>query len=129
MKREENKELLTEGELIVMKCVWELGDGCILRDIVTKAEEHGREWRLQTVATFLKHIEGKGYVRPERGGRHIKYYAVVPEDEYRKESVRRLVDFWAGGDVVKFVSNIISDEIFTGDELDRFKKAILEKIK
>lgn len=129
MKSEEDKELLTDSELIVMKCVWDLGDGCILRDIVAKAEERNRKWRLQTVATFLKHIEEKGYVRPERGGRYIKYYAVVPEEECRKETMRRFVDFWAGGDVEKFASDIISDKVFTGKELDKLRKTIAEKTK
>ena len=59
----ERKEL-TQSEEIVMKSVWELGENCTLSQIATQAKEHRKIWQLQTVATFLKHIEEKKYIRP-----------------------------------------------------------------
>ena len=54
---------LTESEKITMKCVWDIGDGARLSRIMTLAnDKYGKEWKPQTVSTFLGKLVRKGFV-------------------------------------------------------------------
>ena len=54
---------LTKAELIVMRCIWELGDGASKIEIENQIESRFHKgWRPTTVSTFLSHLREKGYV-------------------------------------------------------------------
>ena len=56
----------------------------------------GKDWKIQTVATFLTRLEKKKYISIYRVGRYSHYHPEVSKDEYRKivleEVVARLFD-------------------------------------
>lgn len=68
---------LTESEKITMKCVWDIGDGARLSRIMTLAnDKYGKEWKPQTVSTFLGKLVRKGFVEQYRDGRYF-YYRIL----------------------------------------------------
>ena len=57
------------------------------------SEKYQIEWKGQTVCTFLKRIEKKGFIEIEKIGKGSLYHSKIPIDEYLKrelEEVRRL---------------------------------------
>ena len=117
---------LTESEEIVMKSVWELGGNCTLSQIVKQSAEHGKIWQLQTVATFLKHLEEKQYVRPYKDGRFLHYEVLVPEKDYKKGAFRRFLDFWNKGKVESFACDLFKEELLTDEEIEEVRKVLHE---
>lgn len=113
---------LTESEEIVMKSVWELGGNCTLSQIVTQCMKHEKIWRLQTVATFLKHLESKNYVRPYKDGRFLHYEILVQEKKYKKISFQKFLNFWYHGKIEYFLQDLLHGELLTEEEIEQIKK-------
>ena len=121
-------ESLTECEEIVMKSVWELGGNCTLSQIVNQAKEHEKIWQLQTVATFLKHLEHKGYVRPCKESRFIHYEVLVKEEEYKKNAIRNFIQFWEHGKMEDFVFDLFHGELLSDNEVKKVKRILRQKL-
>lgn len=115
-------QLLTASEEVVMKSVWELGGNCTLSQIVTRAKEHGKIWQLQTVATFLKHLEGKGYVRPYKDGRFLHYEIIIGEEKYKQYVFRKFLGFWWGGKMENLVRDMKEEGLVSQEEFQRFRE-------
>lgn len=88
---------LTNMEEIVMKCIWDLKDepsivvGTILKMV---NERYQRNWKIQTISTYVAHLVRKGYVTMQRDGRIYSYTAVLSEREYLTEKIRAQEAFW-----------------------------------
>lgn len=115
---------LTDSEEIVMKSVWELGGNCTLSQIVNQSKEHGKIWQLQTVATFLKHLNEKGYVRPYKDGRFLHYEILVQEKRYKRESFQMFLNFWYHGKIENFIDDLLHGELLTDKEIEEMKKIL-----
>lgn len=86
---------LTKAELLVMKSVWELGDGASKIDIEKHIEARFHKgWRPTTVSTFLSHLRDKDYVDFERKGRDCCYSSLISEEEYQAAQMKELFEFW-----------------------------------
>lgn len=113
---------LTGSEEIVMKSVWELGGSCTLSQITRQAKEHEKIWELQTVATFLKHLGAKGYVRPYKDGRFLHYEIMVDEKTYKHFIFRKFLNFWWNGKIEGLLSDMKRDDLLMPKEIEIFKK-------
>lgn len=73
IKKEEKMQKLSECEELVMAFIWgqdEAQDMSTIMRAVNK--KHGKEWKPQTVSTFLTRLVRKEYLASERkGGIHI----------------------------------------------------------
>ncbi len=127
IKEELIMKALTESEEIVMKSVWDLGGNCTLSQIVKQAEEHGKIWQLQTVATFLKHLERKGYVKPYKDGRFLHYEVLVDEQKYKNRQIRNFINFWNKGSVENFACDLFKEECLSEQEV-RVIKGLLDEL-
>lgn len=76
---------ISDAEEIIMCLVWSSDHDPDLQELVQRSEtEFGKIWKIQTVATYMKRIEGKKYVSVYRVGRYSHYRAEVKIDDYRK---------------------------------------------
>lgn len=119
---------LTESEEIVMKSVWELGGSCTLSQIMSQAKTHGKAWKLQTVATFLKNIQKKGFVEPYRDGRFLHYKVLISENEYKREKIRELIDFWNEGNAGDFVRSLFQEKVLSKKERKTVRSLLYESV-
>ncbi len=113
---------LTASEEIVMKSIWELGGNCTLSQITRQAKEHEKVWELQTVATFLKHLEAKDYVRPYKAGRFLHYEIIVEEKTYKQYIFRKFLNFWWNGSMENLILDITKNNLLPSKETELFKK-------
>ena len=64
------RENMTDCELLVMKCIWDTPEELTLPDIVTLVnEKFKKDWKPQTVSTFLARLVRKGFLEMYRKGR------------------------------------------------------------
>lgn len=104
---------LTESEEIVMKCIWDIGDDMCLSQIMEFTKEYGRDWKSQTVSTFLSKLVLKGFIDPYRKGRYFHYKVLVSEKEYKNAKLSRYIAFWNKDDIESFTEdlcNVLSKE-------------------
>lgn len=97
-------EKLTECEQLVMKTVWDAEDELDLTEIMTRVnDKYHKNWKPQTVSTFLARLVIKGYLRHYRQGRVFFYQILIPMGEYRTQLTHDYVDFWYHGNVDEFL--------------------------
>lgn len=116
---------LTESEKVTMKCVWDLGDGTRLAHILAVAnDKYGKEWKSQTVSTFLGKLVAKGYVEQYRDGRYYCYRILISKKEYRCQEIARELQFWEDGDINLFAEELLDDKTFTSAQREALKEAM-----
>ena len=64
------QDWLTDSELLAMKTIWESGEPLSVQEIMERTnQKYGKQWKVQTVSTFLGRMVKKGYLKMERKGR------------------------------------------------------------
>ncbi len=77
MTSNDKRTELTRGEEEIMQILWRLGDAVVNEIIPLTNEPHPK---YTTVATFLKILENKGFVRHEAEGKSHRYYPTVTRE-------------------------------------------------
>ena len=122
-----NTKQLTAAETIVMKCIWDADHEMSLAEIVKNANEnYGKDWKPQTVSTYLAKLCQKDYIRMKRAGRMITYEILISEEDYKSEQAREFVSFWNGGSIKQFLTAFYKDEPATKEDISELKKIIDE---
>ena len=95
-----NLEELTNCEVLVMKVIWSSAEAMSIQEILRAVNEaYGKDWKVQTVSTFLSKMVKKGYLDMRRQGRTFFYHPLVTEKEYGKREIRKCVELWGGGKI------------------------------
>ena len=118
---------LTESEKITMKCVWDIGDGARLSRIMTLAnDKYGKEWKPQTVSTFLGKLVRKGFVEQYRDGRYFYYRILIDKHTYRTQMIRDDVEVWDDDSLEMYCSELLDKKTFTAKERKQLKSIIAD---
>lgn len=86
---------LTECEKIVMKSVWDAGKDVSLVEIMAAIQDkYDKEWKRQTVSTFLLHLIQKGFLTSYRVGRVFYYHEEVSLEDFKLQVTGDFLKFW-----------------------------------
>jgi predicted transcriptional regulator len=119
--------MLTDVELEFMVSLWEIGTGSV-RDVMAALE--GETKRAYTsVATILKILEDKGYVRSERKERSLIYSPVIQRADYEGRSLKNLSDSLFGGTPTALVARLVDNEDLTDEMIQEIKEIIDTRIR
>jgi len=113
---------LTKSEEQIMQILWRLQQG-FLKDILENSPEP--KPHSNTVATILKILVEKGFVDYETQGRNNLYRPRISKSEYGKKSINQLVKGYFEGSPARLVSQFVSDNKLSQEELE----ALLQQIK
>lgn len=116
---------LTRGEEEVMQILWSIGSGFI-NDIIARMEEPKPKYT--TVATFVKILENKGFVRHEAMGKSHRYFPLVSKEDYAGNKMRSMLSNYFDGSLSQMVSFFSQKENISVEEMDEILE-IVEKIK
>ncbi len=119
---------ITECEKVVMKCVWDSPHELSMQEITEMVNtRHGKNWKTQTVSTFLARLVKKDYLKMYRKGRCFYYQPLVDKEEYKDDVLRDYVEFWNGGSMTAFVYGLLGKrDMLTEAEFEEIKKTINE---
>jgi predicted transcriptional regulator len=99
---------LTDGELRLMRVLWERGSASVSEVRAALAPPHRPAYN--TVLTELGILERKGYVRHTKNGRAFVYEPVVDRERVRRSAVRRLVSQLFDGSAGSLAVSILQHE-------------------
>jgi len=87
----ENKSKLSECEDMVMSILLESDEPLILSEIMQRAKNRfDKEWKMQTVATFMARMEVKGYISSYKVGRYTHYKPEITLCAFREQKLREM---------------------------------------
>lgn len=93
-------EELTTSETLVMKVIWQNDEPMSIQDILQRVNSaYGKDWKTQTVSTFLSKMVKKGYLSMQRRGRYFFYELLVTEEAYSRREIAKCVEFWGNGKI------------------------------
>ncbi|NIN73384.1 MAG: BlaI/MecI/CopY family transcriptional regulator [Gemmatimonadetes bacterium] len=110
----------TDRELDVMAVLWERGSATV-REVQERLEP---DLAYTTVLTVLRTLEAKGHVRHEPQGRAHRYFATVERDAAGASALRRLVSRVFEGSPEALLTQLVSDEELSEEELRRLRRTL-----
>lgn len=123
-KNEKNRlTKLSPKEEEIMGCFWQHGP-MFVREVMEMLPEPKPHFN--TVSTFVRGLEAKGWLSHEQIGNSYRYQACVDARDYRDKSLRGLVDRFFNRSYLGFVSALVKDEKISIDELRELIKEIEE---
>ena len=117
-------KVLTRAEEDVMQVLWKL-KSAFVKDIISKLPDPKPAYN--TVSTFIRILEQKGFVGHESHGRSYKYFPLISKEDYTKTYVKGLVSRYFEGSYKQMVSFFTNEEDLTLAELERLIKELKEK--
>lgn len=91
---------VSDAEWEVLKMLWRCGESIRQPQLLKLFEQEGKEWKRQTLNTFLIRLEEKGLVKRENGLVSV----VFGEDEYSAMQMKESIDNLYGGRVSNFLA-------------------------
>ena len=107
-------EKLTLQEEEVMLHIWALGN-CIVKDVVRRFSEPIPPYT--TIASIVKNLERKGYVRSELKGNTYMYSSLVSESEYKRTFMSNFVRDYFANSYKQMVSFFAKEEKISTEDL------------
>ena len=115
---------LSNTEMDIMQIIWDSKipvTSSSLLDIFAK--EKDKEWKGQTISTFLSRLVKKGLLTFKKNGRTNYYYAKITLDEYKQNEAQSILNKMYMGSISNFLSALYNNKKVTHDELkDWFSK-------
>lgn len=103
MKKEIVYEM-SQSESLIMNFLWKEGAKSFVEIMTFLTEKKGKDWKKQTVNTFIKRLSNKGLVTADETDRNRVYYAAVTDTEYERGKAKKLLSDFYGGSVYSFLS-------------------------
>src|SRR5436853_517166 len=97
---------LTRAEEQVMKVVWKLGNGLLMEIVEAMPEPQPHK---NTVATILKTLVEKEFVRIEQLGRIHRYHTAITKEEYSKSTLTNVAKGYFKGSFTNVVSFLVDE--------------------
>ena len=116
----------TDGELEILRVLWEIGPAELGRVRTELLERSGREVALTTVATMLKVMLDKGLVSRSKGERSWLWSAKVSRRNTSRGMIRKVLSNIFEGSASKLVMHLIEDGTLTPAEQQEIRD-LLEK--
>ena len=91
---------ISEAEREVLEMLWKQKESIKQSQLLTLFEQEGKEWKRQTLNTFLTRLEEKGLVKREN--RFVS--AVYGEEEYNCLQMKEAIDRMYNGKLSHFVA-------------------------
>ena len=117
-------ERLTSKEEEILGYFWAKGP-LFVRELLDLQEEPKPHYN--TLSTIVRTLEEKGYIGYKVFGNTHQYYALISEDEYRKKTLKQVVDKYFDNSYTRVVSTLIEEEALTLDELQELIQQIKNK--
>lgn len=122
-------ERLTDCEEMVMKTVWDAERELGLMDITQGVNEVCKKnWKPQTVSTFLARLVRKGYLKHDRRGRLFFYHILISREKYVAKRANEFIEFWNHGNAAEFLTALMEARNLKTEEKEEMKKLLLNDI-
>jgi predicted transcriptional regulator len=105
---------LSTREEEIMGFFWEKGP-LFVKEIVGFYDEPRPHFN--TLSTFVRALEEKGYLSHRAFGNTYQYYAVVSRDEFKKKTLKSVISKYFNNSYLGVVSSLVKEEEISLSEL------------
>ncbi len=119
-----NQYHISEAEREVMEMIWKQGEPVKQSTLLLLLEESGKEWKRQTLNTFLTRLEEKGFV--ERESRIVR--AVHTEEEFNQLQMQESVDQLYHGRLSELVLAFAKQDALSKEDAEEIMELMRRRV-
>lgn len=108
------RQHLTDKEEEIMNLFWENGP-LYVRELVEQLP--GPKRHFNTVSTFVRLMEQKGFVGHELTGNSYRYFATISRNEYSRSALKSVISKYFNNSLRGVISALVEEENLTDDEV------------
>ncbi|HXH75439.1 MAG TPA: BlaI/MecI/CopY family transcriptional regulator [Bacteriovoracaceae bacterium] len=117
---------LTEAELQLMTAIWILGP-CTVKGVQTELAKE-KELAYTSVATFMKILETKGYLKSFKSDKAHTFESLISREEYEKLSLGHMAENLFDGDHSMMVMKLLNDSHLSKKDLEAIRKVLNSRL-
>jgi predicted transcriptional regulator len=118
----DDKKLLTETELEMMKVLWKLGEGTV-SDVIDNLDR-GSQLAYTSVSTILRILEKKDFLLSRKLGRSHTYTPNISKELYEARSLNHVLDNVFDGQGLSLVRQLLGSSKINPNELKKIKELL-----
>jgi len=120
--RMEPNYTLTRTEQLIMEYFWSSNRGLTIREILDyMREQYGREWKKQTISTYIASLQKAGLIRTDSRWKPYLYYACCTRDAFLHGKTRELIAQQYDNSLGKFIAAFAGEERLSAEEAQELK--------
>jgi BlaI family penicillinase repressor len=116
---------MSAAETEVLRLVWQCGEATVQQ--VYEALPGNRKVTYVTVATLLRRLEDKGYLRHRARGKAFVYAPAAKKEAVIRRTIADLVERLFGGDPVPLMQHLARHSGITDEQIDRLRALAKKK--
>ena len=121
-----NLSEITDGELLIMKCLWDEDHPLSAEEIIEALKSRfQKESKGSTVYTFLSRLKDKGYVDSYKKGASYYFYR-ISQEEFLKKYSEILADFWEEDGSRQLLAAFVRKQHYSEEKEKRIQELIHE---
>lgn len=103
----EELKRLSECEELIMIIIWDADEAPDMALTMEKANKrYKKTWKPQTISTFLKRLQKKGFLKSYRKGRYTYYVPNITKQDYRKMVMDGIVKVLYAGNAADLIKEL-----------------------
>ena len=121
---------LTATTKLIMDYLWDFPEGTSFREIYKHfTEVKGRDWKRQTLYTYLTILMQQGFLRTEGSRRRTTYIPAISRDAYREFHAKEILEDAYDNSLVKFVTAYAKSDNITKEDADAIIAILNDTVK
>ncbi|OXM17064.1 BlaI/MecI/CopY family transcriptional regulator [Paenibacillus herberti] len=118
---------LSDTELVLMEAIWECTSPVTSTELLRLFSQKGREWKGQTISTFLSRLVDKGALTATRHGRTNSYVPRISREDYKLAETQHVLDGLYKGSVKNLISALYDGDKLSDSDIAEIKQWFSEK--
>ncbi len=112
-----NAYAISDAELEIMQVVWGEGGRILFAPLMKRLRSMGKQWKANTVLTFLSRLTEKGMLSVEKRGRLNQYIASYDKGQYVELLTHSFLGKFYGGDAKSLVVSLIRQDWLSAEDV------------
>ncbi|ANA83070.1 BlaI/MecI/CopY family transcriptional regulator [Paenibacillus glucanolyticus] len=118
---------LSDTEMELMEVIWECTPPVTSTELLRLFSQKGREWKPQTISTFLSRLVDKEALAVTRHGRTNQYMPLISPKDYKLLETQNVLDGLYQGSVKNLISALYDGDKLSDKDISELKKWFSEK--
>lgn len=118
---------LSDTEMELMEVIWECDPPVTSTELLQIFAQRGKEWKAQTISTFLSRLVDKGALETTRHGRTNKYVPLISPKDYKLAETQHVLDGLYQGSVKNLIAALYDGDKLSDEDIAELKQWFSEK--
>lgn len=119
----EQMKKLPDAEFEIMQVVW-ANEPPITTSEIMKQLGFEKEWKIQSVVSFMLRLTERGFLRSEKHGKERTYYSLVKQEDYLKFETDNFLKQFHKNSFLNLVTTMYADKALSDEDIDGLKELL-----